>query len=338
MIAAVSTVTFVACGGDDTTTLQADAATNQQGGSSSTIVATTTADVESSLPSPDAAWAAQVSSVYAEYLEADLDRTLPYIEGLDAAPEREVELYATFLRSTASAIDTLLAEFPTEPAAPDLEALLKAFSEELEANRDLANEVADQLDAEGEQIQADLDDGGSQRYSELREMMGPAGERTHDACFALQAEIDQRQLGALTCIPGPPDAGGPTQAAEAQPSISLGPDAGAVVLEFVFNQDSLDPEGGFSVVEGAEQLGCTSGTWVDTDLTEDTIQLTKLLTCTNGDRTGTITAVQWFDGSDTWTTEVADGDFVGIAGVGNFSFDPDTVVETWTGEVGFSDG
>lgn len=338
MIAAVSTVALFACGGDDAAIPQADAATNQEAGSTPATAAPTTAEVESSLPSPDAAWAAQVSTAYDEYLAGDLDRTFPYLEGLDEAPEREVELYAAFLRSTASAIDTLLAGFPAEPADPALVALLVVFTEELKANRDLSNDVADELDTEGEQIQADLDDGGSERYIELREMFGPAGERTHDACFALQAEIDQRQLGALTCIPGPPDADGPTEDAVAPPSISLGPDASAVVLEFDFDSDSPDPEGGFSVVEGAGGLGCTSGTWIDTDLTEDNIQLTKLLTCTDGERTGTITAVQRFDGSDVWTTEAADGEFAGIAGSGNFSFDPVTVVETWTGEIEFSAG
>ncbi len=81
--------------------------------------------------------------------------------------------------------------------------------------------------------------------------------------------------------------------------------------------------GTFDVPEGADGLGCDSGSFVDTDVPTG---VRRLATCESGDRAGTFT-VHFVPGdgpgpgdlNGPWNVEGATGDFAGLQGEGDFS-------------------
>ncbi len=81
--------------------------------------------------------------------------------------------------------------------------------------------------------------------------------------------------------------------------------------------------GTFEVPEGADGLGCESGSFVDTDVPTG---VSRLATCESGDRTGAFT-VHFVPGdapgpgdlNGPWNVEGATGDFAGLQGEGDFS-------------------
>lgn len=101
--------------------------------------------------------------------------------------------------------------------------------------------------------------------------------------------------------------------------------------------------GTFEVPEGADGLGCESGSFVDT---ADSEGVARLATCESGDRSGTFT-VLFVPGdgpgpgdlNGPWNVESATGDFAGLQGEGDFSvvFDDEngTGAETLSGSIEF---
>lgn len=96
--------------------------------------------------------------------------------------------------------------------------------------------------------------------------------------------------------------------------------------------------GTFSVDEGADALGCASGTFVDTVLPEG---INKEMTCEEGAGQGSFTI--FFDPigeepGQPWRVVSATGDFRGLEGDGEFSIeysDDQTGVETLIGKISY---
>ena len=124
------------------------------------------------------------------------------------------------------------------------------------------------------------------------------------------------------------------------------PTSGPVTIETQIDF-STEPFGGtFEVTEGANILGCSSGTFVDTPGTDD---VNKLMTCDSGTNMGTFSISFVPGGYDTgpgdengpWSILEGSDDFSGLQGGGDFwvVFDPDDLpqgVETMTGEIEFT--
>jgi hypothetical protein len=125
------------------------------------------------------------------------------------------------------------------------------------------------------------------------------------------------------------------------------PVAGAAVSIVTDVDFTATPFGGtFRVEEGSDVLGCSSGTFVDSEAEFDGIY--KVLTCDSGSN-GTFTVRAHTmslgcDGEDpetcsgTWSVDAprSTGDFVGLHGFGEFEvfFDePNSAVETIAGEI-----
>ena len=120
-------------------------------------------------------------------------------------------------------------------------------------------------------------------------------------------------------------------------------DAGAssvtVMTEIDFNEEPFT--GTFEVTEGADALGCMTGTFVDTAGDEE---IEKTFTCADGVKEGTFTALIVLpteEGELTpWRIIEATEDFAGLEGEGEFSVDENdeekTGVETLVGEVNSS--
>ena len=113
-------------------------------------------------------------------------------------------------------------------------------------------------------------------------------------------------------------------------------------VEITTNVDfSEEPfSGTFEVIEGADALGCETGTFVDSPRDDE---IEKTFTCTDGSREGTFTALITLpseEGEQTpWRVVDATEDFTGLEGDGEFSVDENdedkTGVETLTGEVAY---
>lgn len=88
--------------------------------------------------------------------------------------------------------------------------------------------------------------------------------------------------------------------------------------------------GTFDVTEGADLLGCSSGTFVDEFVAEDSVL--KIMTCTSGDNAGTFTTD--FDPDGPWSIVEPTGDFVGLTGSGDFSNVDE--VEIFTGDIAYT--
>ncbi|MCZ6739211.1 MAG: hypothetical protein O7C01_05480 [Actinobacteria bacterium] len=121
------------------------------------------------------------------------------------------------------------------------------------------------------------------------------------------------------------------------------PAAGLVTIETEIDFSSEPYGGTFEVTEGADILGCSGGTFVDSPQTND---IKKLLTCTSGSNAGTFTIVfapGEYDsgpGDDNGPWSILEGtdDFTSLEGGGAFwvIYDPNDLpkgVETMTGEI-----
>lgn len=119
------------------------------------------------------------------------------------------------------------------------------------------------------------------------------------------------------------------------------PKKGTVTIKTRIDFNVWPRGGNFEVPEGADTLGCSAGSFVDTPV-EPNVQ--KLLTCESGTRSGTFTAE--FspkevpgpgDENGPWHFVAATGDFTGLAGGGDFwvVVDEGTAsgVEALTGEI-----
>ena len=95
------------------------------------------------------------------------------------------------------------------------------------------------------------------------------------------------------------------------------------------------------MAEGADALGCATGTFVEAGTGNEEIE--KTFTCTDGSREGTFTALITRSGEEgeqtPWRVSDATEDFTGLEGDGDFSVDQNeedkTGVETLTGEVAY---
>jgi hypothetical protein len=119
-----------------------------------------------------------------------------------------------------------------------------------------------------------------------------------------------------------------------------GDDEGSFTLVTDIDFRRAPYRGTFEVTEGADELGCSAGTFVDHDVA--LWDVNKVLTCTDGERSGSFT-IRFRPGPEgavsQWQFWPGTGDFTWIYGGGDFSFDygdgRDSGVETLTGDVGF---
>ena len=123
------------------------------------------------------------------------------------------------------------------------------------------------------------------------------------------------------------------------------PKAGPVTIETEIDFSAEPFQGTFEVTEGADILGCSSGTFSDTPRADD---IRKDLTCETGSNEGTFTAV-FIPDPDTpgpgdengpWSILESTGAFTGLQGGGDFSVvyadDAPTGVETLTGDIEYT--
>ena len=106
--------------------------------------------------------------------------------------------------------------------------------------------------------------------------------------------------------------------------------------------------GTFEVTEGADVLGCSSGTFVDAGSPTDGIQ--RVYTCDSGSNEGSFTASFTFvaNGSSdssgdngTWSVVEGSDDFDGLQGSGDWSIvyeqtGPDVGSGIWTGDINYT--
>jgi hypothetical protein len=121
------------------------------------------------------------------------------------------------------------------------------------------------------------------------------------------------------------------------------PKEGPVTTATEVDFSSSPVAGTFEVTEGADVLGCSSGTFVDSDSGVRRVQ-----TCDSGSNEGSFTVTFTFDdhfegSSDAGTWSVVEGsdDFVGLQGGGDWSIvyeqtGPDAGVGTWTGDISYT--
>jgi hypothetical protein len=116
---------------------------------------------------------------------------------------------------------------------------------------------------------------------------------------------------------------------------STGPTQGSAVTIITQIDFTTEPfNGTFEVTEGADALGCSRGTFVDTPTDRG---IHKKFTCDSGARRGTFTA-EFFPPGGPWKIVNAVDDFSGLSGWGAFALTPsgqgDTAgVETLIGEI-----
>ena len=114
-----------------------------------------------------------------------------------------------------------------------------------------------------------------------------------------------------------------------------------ITTEIDFREEPFS--GTFEVTEGADDLGCAAGTFVDGARHEE---IEKTFTCADGSREGTFAALIVLpteEGEQTpWRVVAATEDFTGLEGDGEFAVDQNdedkTGVETLTGEVAYPIG
>lgn len=123
------------------------------------------------------------------------------------------------------------------------------------------------------------------------------------------------------------------------------PTAGPVTIEAQTDFTAQPIVGTFEVTEGADILGCSSGTFVDEF--ETSININRVMTCDAGSNDGTFTVAFALEGVEAgpgddngpWSVVEASGDFVGLQGAGDWSLvvdDADQGVETWTGDIEYT--
>jgi hypothetical protein len=110
----------------------------------------------------------------------------------------------------------------------------------------------------------------------------------------------------------------------------------AITSQIDFTEEPF--QGTFEVTEGADALGCSSGSFVDAPPDSPTDRgIHKEFTCESGTSTGTFTA-EFFPPSGPWKIADATEDFSGLSGWGAFASIPDEAdqnagVETFIGEI-----
>ena len=113
------------------------------------------------------------------------------------------------------------------------------------------------------------------------------------------------------------------------PAFSVTHSAITLVTEINFGQFPFS--GTFAVTEGAEALGCSAGTFVDTPTGA---AIRKEFTCSTGGE-GSFTFL-FRPGQGNWNVLSGTGDFSSLRGTGKFSLNccvGDTGVETFTGTI-----
>jgi hypothetical protein len=116
----------------------------------------------------------------------------------------------------------------------------------------------------------------------------------------------------------------------------------------VTNIDFTTQNGTFKVAQGSQELGCSGGTFVDHPLGageygtgESSGAILKVLTCTDGERSGSLLIRFFGIDSSRWNFQSGTGDFAGVKGRGKFHlrFSPGpeiSGVETLAGMVSFA--
>ena len=107
---------------------------------------------------------------------------------------------------------------------------------------------------------------------------------------------------------------------------------------------SQEVSGTFEVTEGADVLGCSSGTFVDSGTPDSGIE--RVYTCDSGSNEGSFTTGFTFDDftsegeNGTWSIVEGSDDFVGLQGGGDWFIvypdNPDLGVGTWTGDINYT--
>jgi hypothetical protein len=113
------------------------------------------------------------------------------------------------------------------------------------------------------------------------------------------------------------------------------------------NEVSFGPQGvsgTFEVTEGADVLGCSSGTFVDSGTPDSGIE--RVYTCDSGSNDGSFTTGFTFDAftdegeNGTWSVVEGSDDFVGLQGGGDwfivYPTNPDLGMGTWTGDINYT--
>jgi hypothetical protein len=124
------------------------------------------------------------------------------------------------------------------------------------------------------------------------------------------------------------------------------PASGPVTFETELDFSFRPVTGTFEVTEGADVLGCTSGTFVDSGSPDEGVE--RVYTCDSGSNEGSFTATfnfeaNKFEESDngTWTVVEGSDDFVGLQGSGDWSIvyeatGPNIGVGAWTGDINYT--
>jgi hypothetical protein len=124
------------------------------------------------------------------------------------------------------------------------------------------------------------------------------------------------------------------------------PTEGPVIIVAQVDFDDRPVIGTFEVTEGADVLQCSSGTFEDRGVDQDTDL--RVYTCESGSNEGTFSATFNTldpatgpgDDSGSWSVEEGSDDFVGLQGDGEWFaiYDPDAPegVETWTGDIDYT--
>lgn len=140
-----------------------------------------------------------------------------------------------------------------------------------------------------------------------------------DASESASAKIEP-EAAAAAPVTTPPPSTHPETSTTTTPRLPI---AGPVLIEATSDFTGDQVVGPFEVSEGADVLGCTSGSFVDTEVSTG---IRRVMTCESGERTGTIT-VHFVPGDDPgpgdangpWSVENGTEGFVGLQGEGDFS-------------------
>lgn len=113
------------------------------------------------------------------------------------------------------------------------------------------------------------------------------------------------------------------------------PTTGPVTIETDVDRSVSPLSGTFEVTVGADVLGCSSGTLVQSDTFG---KLDNVMTCESGPNAGTFTIVYSTEDFN-WSVLESSDDFAGLQGDGRFSFvmtGSSGIVETFTGDVEYT--
>lgn len=125
------------------------------------------------------------------------------------------------------------------------------------------------------------------------------------------------------------------------------PTAGPVTIVSQDDSSTRPVTGTFEVTEGADVLGCSSGTFVDEFIAQGDIM--RVHACDSGSNEGAFTfsfdlagtATGEGDDGGAWSVEEGSDDFLGLEGSGDWFVDwaiadPDIGVSTWTGDIEYT--